>query len=160
LSINPYPSDKPLISRSNRNFDAWWHENRNLDRVRQTDRRRNMLKIGSDNIIGTFMKLPATSHPINDSQKFIIDSLSNSGSQLLVTVHGELTEGIDQIKRSFDRTFVIVPSHPASKAAASGIPYILLNDQLVLRCFSSNSEWENASSHFSSAPTVTSIFIN
>lgn len=148
LSINPFPSEKPSISRSNRNFDAWWHENRNLDRVRQSDRRQNMLKIGSQNIIGAFLKLPSTSHPVGDNQKFIIDSLSLqsfTGIQLMVTVHGELTEA-NQIKRSFDRTFIIVPSNPTSKAAASGIPYTLLNDQLVIRCFSSNFEWENASS--------------
>ena len=116
-----------------------------------------MLKIGSDNIIRTFMKLPATAHPINEppeKKKFIIDSVSlqsNFGIQLMVTVHGELLEGPQQIKRSFDRTFVIIPSHASSKAAVSGIPYILLNDQLVLRCFSGNFEWANADMHLASS---------
>ena len=158
LSINPYPSEKPSISRSDRNFEAWWHENRNLERVRQPDRRQKMLKVGSQNIIGAFLKLPSTSHPIGDHKKFIIDSVSlqsNTGLQLMVTVHGELTEGINQTQRSFDRTFIIIPSHPTSKAAASGIPYTLLNDQLVLRCFSSNFEWENVGPQLAASPNIT-----
>jgi nuclear RNA export factor len=157
LSINPYPSDKSSISRSDRNFDAWWHDNRNLDRVRQPDKRQKMLKIGSQNIIGAFLNLPATSHPIGDHKKFIIDSLSlqsSTGVQLMVTIHGELTEGTHHIQRSFDRTFIIIPSHPNSKAAASGIPYTLLNDQLVVRCFSSNFEWENANPQLTALPNV------
>jgi nuclear RNA export factor len=65
--------------------------------------------------------------------------------------------GKNRIKRSFDRTFVLSPSVPGSRAAQAGIPYTILNDQLVLRCFTNNWEWDKAEALSASSSLLDSL---
>jgi hypothetical protein len=36
LSVNPFPSETSTVRNADRNFDAWWSDNRNLDKLKQT----------------------------------------------------------------------------------------------------------------------------
>lgn len=63
-----------------------------------TERREETLRVGPDAIIELTSKLPKTSHPLNDSGKFVVDTWQHPGSSaefpdtLFVTVHGEYSE--------------------------------------------------------------------
>ena len=106
---------------------------------------------GTQNIINTLSGLPSTSHPINESptkKLFLVDAFQNTSGPvplLYIHVHGEfkLSSGT---KLSFDRTFVLQPSAPVSRAAQSNIPVTIVNDMLVLRQYAGNDAWVNASS--------------
>lgn len=116
LSVNPVPSERGALSRSDKYFEAWWGDNRNLGRVKQTggvlqneflptphhdflDKRLSLLYVGASNIIKCFSRLPETKHPLeegHEKKRFLTDSVwlePRSVVRVMITVHGELLDG-------------------------------------------------------------------
>jgi nuclear RNA export factor len=123
-----------------------------LKNERKIEKSTRLLRVGPAEIMKCFNALPKTKHPLDEppeKKKFLVESVTIQGGptiSILIMIHGEFTDIERKSKRSFDRSFVIVPALPGSRAAMAGIPYSVLNDQLVLRCFHGNSEWINADS--------------
>ncbi|CAO1620565.1 unnamed protein product [Parajaminaea phylloscopi] len=117
--------------------------------------------IGANAIMATLVKLPQTQHPLTDATKFVVDSwiLPNSSisatvgaaganqaerpeAVLFINVKGEFAEAPSMGLRSFDRTFVVAPSHPESSAARVGWPCVILSEQLTVRHYSGHAGWK------------------
>jgi nuclear RNA export factor len=148
-------SNKGSISKMSRYdyeklFKAWEPHNRNLIKVKQADKRFNSIHIGPENIINTFNQFPGTKHPLEDppeARKFVFDSYqqgSGTDVHLFIYLHGEFTLVGTTTKRSFDRTFILVPALPGSRAASAGLPASILNDSMVIRTYGSNHSWKSA----------------
>eukprot|EP01133_Synstelium_polycarpum_P001532 gene1532-1789_t len=60
-------------------------------------------------------------------------SLPGAPEALYVIAHGNYTEKTFCTKRSFDRTFVLVPSAPGSESANNGWEAVILSEQLHIR---------------------------
>lgn len=119
----------------NKNMDVWWTFNRDHVKISDVSKRLQSIKVGSRDIITLFQILPVTKHPLDDVSKFRLDSYQTGGEQstLLVVIHGEFFEEQARCRRSFDRTFVIIPSQPGSMAANANIPFCIINDQFTIR---------------------------
>lgn len=117
--------------------------------------------IGPNPIMATLAKLPKTTHPLTDPHKFVVDSWilpnntvlasvgtsGNTGPEkpealLFINVKGEFAEAPSMGVRSFDRTFVVAPSNPASSAAQAGWPCVILSEQLTVRHYSGTAGWQ------------------
>lgn len=114
---------------------------------------------GQGAIVGTFNKLPKTTHPLTDPTKFAFDAWLLSNSQinatmsssegqttkpdalLFISVHGEFAESPSQGVRSFSRCFVVAPVLPGSTAANLGWPCVILSDQLTVRQYAGTAAW-------------------
>ncbi|ORZ01682.1 hypothetical protein BCR43DRAFT_487325 [Syncephalastrum racemosum] len=95
------------------------------------------LTVGNQNIMQRFTALPATSHDLSQPQDFMTDAWQHKGSatypvMLFVSVHGHFGEATGA-RYSFDRTFIVVPSQPGSRAQSVGLSYVITNDSLIIR---------------------------
>ena len=117
-------------------------QSRNLQRTTNLAARTTRLHQGRDQIIQAFRNLPQTRHPINDPSAFVADGfqvqIGNAGG-IMVSVHGEFSELGDrgEVRRSFDRTFLLGP--PA--ATNPGSQCVVVSDLLVLRHYSGYEAW-------------------
>ncbi|GAA6004334.1 hypothetical protein JCM10207_000673 [Rhodosporidiobolus poonsookiae] len=121
---------------------------RNLDRVKNPEKRVATLKLSPSAIISDIVALPKTQHPLDQSDKFVWDCWTmpnflaptqpggEPGTVIYASVHGEFTEFPSKGIRSFDRTFVLAPATPGSPAEAAGWPCIILSDMLTIRGYS------------------------
>ncbi|KAI9470872.1 MAG: hypothetical protein EXX96DRAFT_586033 [Benjaminiella poitrasii] len=96
---------------------------------------------GNENIIKRLVQLPGTSHDLSSADKFMTDAWQTAGSQahpvvLFLTVHGEFNEASAGNRLSFDRSFLVAPSSPGSRAQSAGWSYVILSDSLIVREFS------------------------
>ncbi|KAL1922051.1 uncharacterized protein VTP21DRAFT_10693 [Calcarisporiella thermophila] len=135
-------------------WGAYVSGSRNLTRIKDTTRRMGNVHIGSVDIARAIGQLPSTVHDLSDPSKFCIDSFQiqsvggAGGPVIFLVLHGEFTEpappGTKQppVSRSFDRTFVIAPAHPGSKAQQAGWPYVIISDLLVVRFHVGNTAWQ------------------
>ncbi|KAJ3055798.1 nuclear mRNA export, poly(A)+RNA binding protein [Rhizophlyctis rosea] len=150
LSVNPIKNPNP-VAKSERNFDAWQPFNRNLFRVKEPEirvaKRLAHLKIGGDQIVQTMLRLPGTKHPVEDpaeARRFVVDAFQRSDGpipMLHVNVEGQFQETAIKWNRSFSRAFIIIPAQLNSRALQAGLPYAIINDQLIVRSFGSNKGW-------------------
>lgn len=107
---------------------------RNLNKVKDLDRRSNFLFQGPADIVHFLKTLPQTQHKIDDLR---IDAflLNLSNNQLLeVTLHGSFVESNPNnlaTNRSYDRTFLLVPAPQNPQ----GLKALILNDQFHVRDF-------------------------
>lgn len=80
-----------------------------------TERREETLHTGPDAIVAVLLKLPATSHPLSDASKFVVDTWQQPGPSetlaqvLTVVVHGEFAE------RMYMLTFLWISLHANRK---------------------------------------------
>jgi nuclear RNA export factor len=152
LSISNNPSNSKLDRNAYENlFKSWLPKSRNLIRVKQADKRFSTLQIGVENIINTFNQLPATKHPLEEppeKRRFVFDTYQQGSGPtvyLYVYLHGEFAlAGNPNSKRSFDRTFVLVPAVPGSRASMAGLPVTIINDSMTIRTYSNNYAWAKA----------------
>ncbi|GAM21305.1 hypothetical protein SAMD00019534_044800 [Acytostelium subglobosum LB1] len=110
--------------------------NRNLLKSLNLEKRTDLLFVGIERIYNFFKIFPQTSHnlttPVVDI--FLVPKLTpESTDALYVITHGFFTETSFCTKRSFDHTFVLVPSAPNSEAAKQGWEAVILNEQLHIR---------------------------
>ncbi|KAI8991506.1 hypothetical protein BDF20DRAFT_845020 [Mycotypha africana] len=97
--------------------------------------------IGNENIIKRINQLPATVHDLSSNMNFITDAWQTPGSSkhpvvLFLTVHGCFTEAPMGTPLSFDRSFLVAPSTPGSRAQSAGWNYVILSDSLIIRNYS------------------------
>ncbi|KAK4509713.1 uncharacterized protein ATC70_007015 [Mucor velutinosus] len=97
--------------------------------------------VGSESIIKRLLQLPPTVHDLSSADNFITDAWQTPGSQnhpvvLFLTVHGGFNEAGSSTPLSFDRSFLVAPSAPGSRAHTAGWSYVILNDSLIVRNFS------------------------
>lgn len=129
------------------NWEAWKPLSRNLTRMRNTgDNAAHRLFTSPEEIIKALQRVPQTKHDIaNGGSTFIAESWIVSSvlsfDTLLVTVHGQFTELPAQGQRSFDRTFILAPAAPDSKARQNGWEVVIVSEQLHIRNYSSHEAW-------------------
>ncbi|GAA5865493.1 hypothetical protein JCM8547_001263 [Rhodosporidiobolus lusitaniae] len=121
---------------------------RNLQRVKNPEKRLATLKVTPSSVISSVMSLPKTKHPLDQSDKFVWDAWTMPGllapqqpgtegeTVIYASVHGEFTEFPSKGVRSFDRTFILAPAPPGSAAQVAGWPCIILSDIFTLRGYS------------------------
>nr|KAJ3420330.1 nuclear mRNA export, poly(A)+RNA binding protein [Polyrhizophydium stewartii] len=134
--------------RNERTFEAWFPFNRNLERLKQADKRVSMAHIGPKDIIATFGQIPGTRHPLTDPperRRFLVEAFPGvaPSNYIHITVHGEFTEVATSEKRSFDRTFILVPAAPGSRAARMNLPCAIANDAWIVRYYTGNYAWSD-----------------
>ncbi|EGN98717.1 hypothetical protein SERLA73DRAFT_181326 [Serpula lacrymans var. lacrymans S7.3] len=120
---------------------------RNLSRMGGgMDKMVNSLHIGSEEVLRSMMDLPKTKHDVaGASEKFCVDAWpvgQGEGMNLFIAVHGQFTEAPSQGVRSFDRSFVLAPAPPGSRAKLNGWDVMVLSDQWVIRAYSSYEAWQ------------------
>ncbi|KAG0762942.1 hypothetical protein G6F57_009923 [Rhizopus arrhizus] len=98
--------------------------------------------VGNENIIKKLCSLPITIHDLSRPENFVTDAWQTQGTHpnypviLFLTVHGEFNEAPFGVPLSFDRSFLVAPSTPGSRAQAAGWSYVILSDSLIVRQFS------------------------
>lgn len=132
-------SNQPPSSSSLGNYIP---QSRNLQRTQNLQARTTRLHHGREQIAQAFLNLPRTRHPIDDPAAFVADGFQvqiGSSAGILVSVHGEFYEQGNraEIRRSFDRTFLLGP--PAS--TNPGSQCVVVSDLLVLRPYSGRDAW-------------------
>ncbi|KAI7871026.1 hypothetical protein BDF14DRAFT_1767650 [Spinellus fusiger] len=108
------------------------------------------LIMGNEAIIKQFTILPPTIHTLAQSNNFMTDAwqvpVSSHACQvvLYLTIHGELREatGLKGARYSFDRSFIIAPAPPNSKAQLAGWQYVILSDSLIVRDYSDSTAFQ------------------
>jgi nuclear RNA export factor len=131
-------SNQPQTS----NLSGYIPQSRNLQRTTTPAARATRLHQGRDQISQAFRNLPRTKHPIEDASAFVADGFQvqiGTIGGIMVSVHGEFYEMADrgEIRRSFDRTFLLGP--PAS--TNPGSQCVVVSDLLVLRPYSGREAW-------------------
>ncbi|KAI8918953.1 hypothetical protein BC831DRAFT_481597 [Entophlyctis helioformis] len=133
--------------RSDRSFDSWWSFNRNLSKLKVPDKRVSMAFQGGPEIVRVFGKIPSTEHPLKDppeKRRFLIEAFQRGAAPsafLFISAHGEFKEVEVSCRRSFDRTFVIIPAPPGSRSAMANLPFTIINDAWVVRHYTNNYAW-------------------
>ncbi|KAI6108192.1 hypothetical protein F5141DRAFT_1203576 [Pisolithus sp. B1] len=105
----------------------------------------NTLHVGSEAVVRAITALPKTKHDISGSpDKFCIDAWpigQGDSMKLFISLHGQFNEEPSQGIRSFDRTFVLAPAPPSSRAKLNGWDVVILSDQWTIRAYSSHEAW-------------------
>lgn len=137
------------------------------------------LPVGAHTIIRTLEKLPATTHPLTDASKFVVDSwllpnaavgallgqkdastskqaLTKPEAVLFISVKGEFQEGPSYGLRSFERTFIVSPSAPGSAAQTEGWAVTILAEQWTVKHYTGSEGWRVGSLGGEAAPAATS----
>ncbi|KAI7873447.1 uncharacterized protein EV154DRAFT_540537 [Mucor mucedo] len=99
------------------------------------------MAFGNENIVKRLLSLPTTVHDLSRADNFVLDAWQTAGSQahpvvLFLSVHGEFVESPVGTPLSFDRTFLVAPSTPGSRAHSSGWGYVILSDSFIVRNYS------------------------
>ncbi|KAJ3086993.1 nuclear mRNA export, poly(A)+RNA binding protein, partial [Quaeritorhiza haematococci] len=172
LAVNPQsPPHARSQSRRRDEQDTWWGLNRNLARILYADKRIQNFFMGNADIVRVFNQMPRTQHGFLSegpgtpaaSRTVIVDAYQTGGPPnvfLHLVVHGEFLEVNLNLKRSFDRTFVIIPAPPNSKAMLAGYQYCIINDQLIIRSHNSRPGWAEPQQQSQQAPAPGMPLIN
>lgn len=123
-----------VFSNGNYNQESIWGSSQ----VKPAQR----IVVGNEAIVKRLCSLPATFHDISRGENFVTDGWQMQGTQpnypavLFLTVHGEFTEVSSGTLLSFDRTLLVAPSAPGSRAHTAGWSYVILTESLIVRPFS------------------------
>ena len=147
LNVNTSAPRDQSTAQSAVSWDRYIKSSRNLRKINHLHARVNRMYTGQKSIEAAWSNLPLTRHPdlMTESEKWCIECHSLPGvpdgqtpggvGGLMITVHGEFTEVDDRtnnpdpnIKRSFDRVFVLGPG-----SGTGGIRVV--NDMLTLRAY-------------------------
>lgn len=143
------------------NWSNYLTHSRNLKRVSGARPRMSKLAVGSDTIMKVFQSLPKTKHSLQETPNlYSMETISfPSLNGMQITLHGEFNEtgaadhplsnnnnhsggkfnkynqqrGPAFEKRSFDRTFVVVPGPNGN--------FIVASDMLLVKPYAGNSAW-------------------
>lgn len=128
---------------SSSNLGNYIPQSRNLVRTTNHQTRITRLHHGRDQIAQAFRNLPRTRHPLDDPNAFVADGFQvqiGTTGGIMVSVHGEFMETNErgtELRRSFDRTFLLGP--PAQ--TNPGSQCVVVSDLLVLRPYSGRDAW-------------------
>ncbi|TFY63422.1 hypothetical protein EVG20_g6313 [Dentipellis fragilis] len=145
--IQGFQYSKEMPNQRNLAWTGWLEAgSRNLSRVGgQVNKMLNSLHIGREDAVKAMISLPKTQHEITGpSEKFCIDAWPVQQPDrmvLFLSLHGQFTEEPAGGVRSFDRSFILAPASPESRAKANGWDVEILSDQLVVRAYSSHESW-------------------
>lgn len=141
-SSREFPNQRKL------DWAVWLGDSRNLTRLGRSDgaqKATNTLHVGSEAVVRAITSLPKTRHEISGSpDKFCIDAWpigQGDSMRLFISLHGQFNEEPSQGIRSFDRTFVLAPAPPSSRAKLNGWDVVILSDQWTIRAYSSHEAW-------------------
>ncbi|KAI6120024.1 hypothetical protein EDD16DRAFT_1578909 [Pisolithus croceorrhizus] len=141
-SSREFPNQRKL------DWAVWLGDSRNLTRLGRSDGAQkavNTLHVGSEAVVRAITALPKTKHDISGSpDKFCIDAWpigQGDSMKLFISLHGQFNEEPSQGIRSFDRTFVLAPAPPSSRAKLNGWDVVILSDQWTIRAYSSHEAW-------------------
>jgi nuclear RNA export factor len=131
-------SNQPASS----NLGGYIPQSRNLQRTTTLQARTTRLHHGREQILQAFSNLPRTRHPVSEPSAFVADGFQvqiGSTPAIMVSVHGEFYESSDrgELRRSFDRTFLLGPPAPTNP----GSQCVVVSDLLVLRPWSGRDSW-------------------
>jgi nuclear RNA export factor len=139
LSVN---SGAPRVLVANpkpQSWAAYISLSRNLQKVTTVTARNNRLYTGPQAIGNVFRRLPATKHDLSNASKFSIEAWRTTGVRdaadtgVIICVHGEYDEP-QNMTRSFDRTFIVLPGPNGSMIVASDI--------LTVRAWAGSDAWK------------------
>jgi len=147
MNVNTSAPRDPASTQGVVSWDLYIKASRNLRKINHLHARVKRQHIGQQSIANAWNILPFTKHPdlMNEPEKWCIECHSLPGvpngqtpggvGGLIITVHGEFMEIDDRtsnpdpnIKRSFDRVFVLGPG-----GGVGGIRVV--NDMLTLRAY-------------------------
>lgn len=145
ISVNtvaPRKRERGIFSYSTSQFSEYISMSRNLVRLSSLDTRVARLNVGHANISRALSLLPKTRHNFDDPSLYCIDawtlkgvlsadSISNGLDSIQIILHGEFMElgGRREIKRSYDRIFIIGPDNGN---------VTIRNDMLIIRPYGGN----------------------
>ncbi|ORX90331.1 hypothetical protein K493DRAFT_318067 [Basidiobolus meristosporus CBS 931.73] len=147
VNVTHPPRSRRTTTKTLPDWGQYISSSRNLTRVKDLTKRTSSLNIGAIAILNALAQLPATQHPIQDQAKFCYDTwqlpqVPSGAAVIFIVLHGEFSEGLEGTERSFDRTFMISPPTPGSKAHQSGLPYVIRSDQLSVRHHVNSEAWK------------------
>lgn len=143
MSVNTSAPRVENLSHTRQYWDDYIPVSRNLKRMRDTAGESiERLATGPEEIKAIWDKLPATRHTLDDPSLWSLDMwptpVRPGIDGLIIMVHGEFEEANklsgNVMKRSFDRTFTIVPVGNGEVKVA--------NDMLVIRSYSGAEGWK------------------
>ncbi|KAI8137417.1 hypothetical protein BJV82DRAFT_635296 [Fennellomyces sp. T-0311] len=93
--------------------------------------------VGSANIMQRLAALPPTMHDLTPAN-IVVDAIQTTipnNVVLNISIHGQFKEatGANGEVYSFDRTMIVAPAQPGSRAQMAGWRYIILQDSLIVR---------------------------
>jgi nuclear RNA export factor len=127
---------------SSTNLGGYIPQSRNLQRTTNLQARTTRLHHGREQILQAFRNLPRTRHPVAEAAAFVADGFQvqiGTTAAIMVSVHGEFYENSErgEVRRSFDRTFLLGPPAPTNP----GSQCVVISDLLVLRPWSGRDAW-------------------
>ncbi|KAJ1658407.1 nuclear mRNA export, poly(A)+RNA binding protein [Dispira simplex] len=135
---------------------------RNIRRLKSMERLAAPLFTGNQVIVEKLGHLPRTIHPMDELQRFSVFAWqmlnlppgaypgpgnpppANMPPAILISVSGEFYEPDRHVMHSFDRTLLLVPTMPQSRASQCGYPFSIRNDALVVRQYMGFDGWNPA----------------
>ncbi|KAI8390949.1 uncharacterized protein BYT42DRAFT_175572 [Radiomyces spectabilis] len=115
---------------------TWTTMDRNLAKSSSKTPGKHLI-CGPEAIGDALVRLPATIHDLKTTKDFVMDAYQLPLG-LCVHLHGEFKEDENSGPLSFDRTFILRPAIPGSRAMAEGWPYMILSDMLCVRDYVGN----------------------
>lgn len=138
-------SDSTSVNSTPNSWNNYIPNSRNLKKVSQERTRMQRLSLGAEQISKVFSSLPGTSHSPDLAMETMMYPQING---MMITIHGDFNEKsqpqvqsnekrrgprADLQKRSFDRTWIIVPG------GNSGL--LIVSDLLLIRNYCGNKGW-------------------
>ncbi|THH21303.1 hypothetical protein EW146_g226 [Bondarzewia mesenterica] len=163
--IQGFQYSKEMPHQRHLEWSAWLGAgSRNLSRVAgAVDKMVKSLHVGREEVVKAITSLPRMRHEVASSpEKFCIDAwpvTQGEKTTLFLSVHGQFTEEPVGGIRSFDRSFILAPATPESRARLNGWDVEILSDQLVVRGYSSHEAWKPGAMlvQAAAAPSIPSI---
>ncbi|KAG0224597.1 nuclear mRNA export, poly(A)+RNA binding protein [Actinomortierella wolfii] len=121
---------------------------RNLSRCKDLESRTSRLHVGNGAIIKDgLLMLPGTKHDLSDAAKICVDAYQTANLLPAVcihaVVHGEyLDQGRHGSRMSYDRSFILAPAPPGSRAQQLGWPCVIISDILTVRSYNGYEAWK------------------
>ncbi|KII89808.1 hypothetical protein PLICRDRAFT_39982 [Plicaturopsis crispa FD-325 SS-3] len=149
--IHGFHHSKDMPNQKNLEWTPWLSGghggSRNLGRMGGgVDKMIQSLHVGTDEVIKAMVALPRTIHDVAGApEKFCVDAWPvgvGESMNLFISVHGQFMEEPSRGIRSFDRSFVLAPAPPGSRAQMNGWDVMILSDQWVVRAYSSHEAWQ------------------
>lgn len=161
--IQGFQHSKEMPKQSHLQWPSWLAAgSRNLSRVAgAVDKMVQSLHVGREEVVKAISSLPQTIHDVAAApEKFCVDAwpiTQDEKTILFLSVHGQFIEAPAGGIRSFDRSFVLAPASPGSRAQVNGWGVEILSDQLVIRNYSSHEAWKPGPLLVQANPSTSSL---
>jgi nuclear RNA export factor len=101
------------------------------------DRRVSLLHMGSANIITALNALPVVKHLYDDMRidAYVLQDVVPGAQILCINFHGHFDEVQNNVKRSYDRSMLLVPAPANSSAAIQGWPAVVSLQNSIIKAY-------------------------